>query len=103
MSREDIVKELIDSGLLIKCVDYQLRRQPQHYANRQDIISDAWMWILTYDEEKLIDAANGKHLNALITRYLQNQLFSKTSEYFRKYVKFNNLSDDLNNAKGVQS
>lgn len=93
----------MSTGLLTTCVDYQLKKQPQHYQNRDDIISDAWLWLLTYDAEKLNDAANGKHLNALITRYLQNQLFSKTSEYYRKYIKFNNLSDDLNNAKGVQS
>ena len=53
--------------------------------------------------EKLNDAYLNKHLNALITRYIQNQLFSKTSEYFRKYVKFNNLSNDLRDAEGKES
>ena len=85
------------------CVDYQLKRQPQHYKNRDDILSDAWLWLLTYDMEKLTDAYLNNHLNAMITRYLQNQIFSKTSDYFRKYVKFNTLSEDLSNAKGIQS
>lgn len=103
MSRESIIKDIMDSGLLVTCVDYQLKRQPQHYCNRDDILSDAWLWLLSYDESKLFDAYSNKHLNALITRYLQNQLFSKTSEYYRKYIKFNQLSEDLENAKGVQS
>lgn len=103
MTRQEIIDEINDSNLLTTCVDYQLKKQPQHYKNRDDILSDAWLWLLTYDIEKLTDAYLNNHLNALLTRYIQNQIFSKTSDYFRKYVKFNTLSEDLNNAKGVQS
>ena len=101
MNRDDVIKSIMDSGLLITCVDYQLKRQPQHYEHRGDIIGDAWVWLLTYDEQKLIDAYTNKHLNALITRYLQNQLFSTTSEYYRKYIKLNSISEELSNAKGI--
>lgn len=101
MTRNDIIENIIDSNLLITCVDYQLKKQPQHYQYRDDIINDAYLWLLTYDEDKLIDAAQGKHLNALITRYLQNQLFSKTSEYYRKYIKFDNITEELDNAERI--
>lgn len=103
MNRDTIIQHILDTGLLTTCVDYQLKKQPQHYVNRDDILSDAWLWLLTYDIEKLTNAYLNNHLNAIITRYLQNQIFSKTSDYFRKYVKFNTLSEDLNNAKGIQS
>lgn len=95
MNRQEIIDNILDSGILTTCVDYQLKRQPQHYQYREDILEDAWVWLLTYDEAKLIDAAEGNHINALITRYLQNQLFSKTSEYYRKYIKLNSLSEEL--------
>ena len=103
MNRDTIIQHILNTGLLTTCVDYQLKKQPQHYVNRDDILSDAWLWLLTYDIEKLTNAYLNNHLNAIITRYLQNQIFSKTSDYFRKYVKFNTLSEDLNNAKGIQS
>lgn len=95
MNRQDIIDNILNTGILTTCVDYQLKRQPQHYQYREDILEDAWVWLLTYDEAKLIDAAEGNHINALITRYLQNQLFSKTSEYYRKYIKLNSLSEEL--------
>lgn len=95
MNRQEIIDNILDSGLLVTCVDYQLKKQPQHYQNRADIINDAWYWLLTYNEDKLKDAYEGNHINALITRYLQNQLFSKTSEYYRKYIKLNSLSEEL--------
>ena len=103
MNRDTIIQDILKSGLLVTCVDYQLKRQPQHYQNRADIIQDAWLWLLSYDIEKLTDAYLNNHLNALLTRYIQNQIFSKTSDYYRKYVKLNTLSEDLENAKGVQS
>ena len=103
VERQEIVKDILESGLLTTCVDYQLKKQPQHYENRDDIIQDAWLWLLSYDIQKLNDAYLNKHLNALLTRYIQNQIFSKTSEYFRKYVKLNNLSYDLKDAEGKES
>lgn len=103
MNRQEIIDEIYNSKLLTTCVDYQLKRQPQHYQNRADIIQDAWLWLLSYDIEKLTDAYLNNHLNALLTRYIQNQIFSKTSDYFRKYVKLNTLSEDLENAKRIQS
>ena len=95
MNRQEIIDNILNSGILTTCVDYQLKKQPQHYQYRDDILEDAWVWLLTYDEGKLMDAAEGNHINALITRYLQNQLFSKTSEYYRKYIKLNSLSEEL--------
>lgn len=104
MNRDDIIKYILDSKLLDTCVDYQLKKQPQHYKNRDDIIQDAWMWLLTYDADKLSDAFVNNHLNALLTRYIQNQLFSKTSDYYRRYIKFNNLTENLeSDAERTQS
>lgn len=101
MDRDEIIKSIDESGLLITCVDYQLKKQPQHYANRDDIIQDAWLWLLTYDLEKLWDAYTNKHLNAMITRYLQNQIFSKTSDYWRRYIRFDTITEGMENAKGL--
>ena len=100
--REEVIEYLFKSKLGVTCIDYQLKKQPQHYCNREDIIQELYLWILTYDEEKLWDAYSNNHLNSLITRYLQNQLFSTTSEYYRKYIKFNTITENLENAKGVQ-
>ena len=99
--RDEVIEYLFKSKLGVTCIDYQLKKQPQHYCNREDIIQDLYLWVLTYDEEKLWDAYSNNHLNSLITRYLQNQIFSKTSEYYRKYLKLKDLTEDLTNAKRI--
>lgn len=93
--RNSVVDYLLSSRLLETCVDYQLKRFPSHHLNREDIIQDAWVWVLSYDEDKLIDAYENNHLNALITRYLQNQIYSTTSEYYRRYVRFDETTDEI--------
>lgn len=93
--RDNIIHYLLSSGLLDTCLDYQLKKFPSHHVNKEDILQDAWVWILTYNEDKLIDAFDNKHLNALITRYLQNQIYSTTSEYYRKYVRSEVTTEEI--------
>ena len=99
--RDEVLQYLLKSKLGETCIDYQLKKQPAHYGNRDDIIQDFYMWVLTYDEAKLWDAYTNNHLNSLITRYLQNQIFSKTSEYYRRYIKYYTIMEELENAKGL--
>mgnify|MGYP003297915889 CR=1 FL=1 len=94
-TREDVIKYLEESKLLETCVDYQLKKSPKHFENRDDILQDAWIWILTYDEDKLLNAFDNKHMNALITGYLCRQIHSSTSEYYRKYVRFQEKTTEI--------
>lgn len=94
-SRDEIIAFIQDSRLLETCVDYQLLKFQGNHQNKEDIIQDAWLWLLTYDEAKLNDAYEHKHLNALITRYLQNQINSTTSEYWRRYRRAQVTSDEI--------
>ena len=84
--RNDIIKHLIDTGLAARCVSYQARFEKSPYL-REEILQEMWLWLLTYDEAKLSDAYENGHLNALLTRYLQNQLRSKNSEFYYRYRK----------------
>lgn len=90
----DVVEYLLKSKLIETCVAYQAKNTTQY--TKDDIVQDMWEWVMTYDKEKLIDAHKNKHLNALITGVLRRQLFSKNSPHFRKYKKFDLMTDDLN-------
>lgn len=93
--RDEIINSLQESKLLETCVDYQLKKNPKHYKNREDIIQDAWVWLLTYDEDKLQDAYDNNHMNALITGYLCRQIHSSTSEYYRKYTRYDEDYEEI--------
>lgn len=92
--RKEIVDYLLETGLVDKCVKYQTNRTKNNYL-KEEITQELWLWLLTYDLDKLKDAYDNKHLNALITRYLCNQFHSKNSPFYKYQRKFDLLTDEI--------
>lgn len=93
-TRSDVVDYLLKTNLLRRCVECQVVKMKDKQF-MDDIEQDAWVWIMTYDEEKLINAYTNGHLNALISRYLINNLFSKTSPFYKTYLKQSDREDEI--------
>lgn len=92
--RDEIVKHLLDTGLIEECVKYQTIRSNDVYL-KEELTQECWLWVLGYDLEKLSDAYENGHLNALVTRYLQNQWFSDHSDFHNRYRKRQKLEDEI--------
>lgn len=94
-------KEIVDSHLpLIKrCVDYQFSQSKNSAdkENRDDFFQDLIIILYEYDNEKLNDALSKGEgtLNALITRIIINNIYSKTSKYYRDYKRWPMITDDI--------
>lgn len=61
----------------------------------EDMWQDLIVFLMTYDNEKLNNAHHYNHINALVTRILQNQLYSNHSKFYIDYIKFGAKSDDI--------
>lgn len=92
--RKKIIKEIIDKKLVETCVSYRLNKCKSQYY-KDELEQETWFWLLTYDLDKLKDAYENNHLSALITRFLINQYFSKTSDFFKKFKKYDNSTDEI--------
>ena len=94
-------KEIVDSHLELikKCCDYQFSKTKNKLdqQNRKDFTNDLYLILLDYDNKKLNDALTKGEgtLNALITRILQNNIYSKTSTYYRQYKRHLMKTDDI--------
>lgn len=97
--RNDIIAFISGTSLADRCLSYQTRYITDPFL-REEIRQELWLWLLTYDIEKLSDAYENKHLNALITRYLQNQLFSKNSEF---YYRWRRISEERQTKVGYDA
>ena len=93
--RNEIVDYTIKSGLLRQCVECQVAKSKSDKQWADDIEQEMWMWMLTYDIEKLSDAYENNHLNALISKVLVNQIFSKTSPFHKNYRRYDNITDEI--------
>ncbi len=73
-------------GRLKKTVDHWM-----HYATwetRKDAMQEVYLWLCTYDLDKLQDAYSKGLLNALVTRVIRNWWCTTKSVFTYKYRKY---------------
>lgn len=94
LSNSEIVQIYLDNRLIKTCVECQFSKlKDRQYED--DFFQDLVLILLEYDNEKLNDAHNNNHINALITRIIMNNIYSVTSKYYKNYIKFNSNSDEI--------
>lgn len=89
-------KEIVDSnlGLIRRCVECQVAKT-KSIEDRQNIDDFYHDLIITlYEYPKLVNAYESGHLNALVSRIVINNIFSKTSEYEKKYRKLSRNTEE---------
>lgn len=96
LSNPEIVERI--QPLIDTCISYQTQKFKE-FRYIDDLRQDINLILLEYDNTKMNSMYEENHLNAFITRILVNQLFSKTSPYYRTYKKFLALSDELSTIK----
>ena len=92
-TNREIVDEMLEEDLPRTCLDFQFgklcKADPWKYQYKMDMYQDLILTLLEYDNDKLNDAYRHKHMNALITRILLNNIYSSSSKFYRQYLKFN--------------
>lgn len=94
MTNNDIL--LTNYLLLQKCVKIQMNKYSIDKSMYEDLLQTMSLIILEYDNDKLNNVVKNKHMNAFITAILKNQLYSKTSPFYKKHIQFNKNSLSLN-------
>lgn len=92
--RNEIINFILKTRLVETCVQYRLNK----CTNKDwvlDMVQEVYLWLCEYDIEKLNNAYINNHLSALITRFIINQFFSKTSPFYKKFKKFDLNSDEI--------
>ena len=95
MDRSEILKELL-TGLTEACIYYQTRGLDDYLV--EEITQECWLWLCTYNFDKLRNAYENHHLSALLTRYLQNQIRSSNSAFYKRYRRMQALETELDEA-----
>ena len=63
---------------------------------KQELFQTMSLIILEYDNKKLNNIVEQNHLNAFITGILRNQLYSRSSSFYRDNLRLKNNSISLN-------
>lgn len=97
----EIVERYLKSGLIRTCVECQFAKLKMELGKQQfkeDMFQDLYLILMEYNPEKLKNADENNHMNALITRILINNLWSNSSQFKTRYLKleYNDLDDLIN-------
>lgn len=97
--RQEIIDHIIETGLVEKCVRFQTRGANEYL--KEELTQELWLWLMEYDIDKLGDAYENNHLNALITRWISNQFHSRNSPFHKRYRKWQAMEDGIEKARNV--
>ena len=53
-----------------------------------DLVQEIYLILLEYDRDKINQMIKNKQINFFISRVIMNQVFSCTSDFYKKYVKW---------------
>lgn len=89
MTNTEITELYVKNGLIRKCMLMQFVKMDQPWKNQyiDDLMQDIILYMLTYP--KLSNVHENKHMNAWLTRVIQNNIYSNSSAFWTTYLKYN--------------
>ena len=101
MNKWEIVDELSKDSTVEKIIYKLLPCSKNPFDYPQDLIQDIYLILLNSDENLIVTLYNKEELGFYLLKIARNQLLSKNSPYYTKYIKFRSKSDDLTQANTI--
>lgn len=98
MTKYEVIDIIAREHLVEKIVYKLLPCSKNPFDYPQDLIQDIYLILLNSDENLIVTLYNKEELGFYILRISRNQLLSKNSPYYTKYIKLGAQSDDLTQA-----
>lgn len=98
MTKNEVIEELSRDGVVEKIVYKLLSSSKNRFDAPDDLIQDIYLLLLEKEDELVISLYNKNQLGFYLLKIARNQLLSKNSPYYTKYIKFRANSDDLTQA-----
>ena len=101
MTKWEIVDELSRSNTVEKIIYKLLPASKNRFDCPDDLVQDIYVLLLEKDDDLIIDLYNKGELGFYLLKVARNQLLSKNSPYYTKYIKFRAQSDDITQATNI--
>ena len=98
MTKWEIVDELSRSNTVEKIIYKLLPASKNRFDCPDDLVQDIYVLLLEKDDKLIIDLYNKGEIGFYLLKIARNQLLSKISPYYTKYIKLRANSDDITQA-----
>ena len=101
MTKSDVLDIIAREHLVERIVNKLLSSSKNPFDCPEDLIQDVYLLLLQKDEDLIVNLYNKGELGFYILKVVRNQLLSKNSPYYTKYIKFRAVSDDITQAASI--
>lgn len=99
LTNDKIIDFYVKNGLIETCMMYQFaklgRREAWKLQYSGDLINDIVVIMAEYPNDKLNNIHQNNHMNAWLTRIIQNNIYSNHSKFYTDYLRFNMKTEEI--------
>ena len=98
MTKYDVLDIIAREHLVDRIVTKLLSSSKNPFDCPEDLIQDIYLLLLQKDDDLIVNLYNKDEIGFYLLKIARNQLLSKNSPYYTKYIKLRANSDDLTQA-----
>ena len=101
MTKYEVIDIIAREHLVEKIVNKLLSSSKNPFDCSEDLIQDLYLILLQKDDDLIVNLYNKDEIGFYLLKIARNQLLSKNSPYYTKYIKFKAQSDDITQAANI--
>ena len=98
MTKYEVINIIAREHLVERIVTKLLSSSKNPFDCPEDLIQDIYLLLLQKDDNLIVNLYNKDEIGFYLLKIARNQLLSKNSPYYTKYIKLRANSDDLTQA-----
>ena len=101
MTKYEVINIIAKEHLVERIVNKLLSSSKNPFDCPEDLIQDIYLLLLQKDDDLIVNLYNKDEIGFYLLKIARNQLLSKNSPYYTKYIKFKAQSDDITQAANI--
>ena len=101
MTKYDVLDIIAREHLVEKIVNKLLSSSKNPFDCPEDLIQDLYLILLQKDDDLIVNLYNKDEIGFYLLKIARNQLLSKNSPYYQKYIRLLANSDEINKATNI--
>ena len=101
MTKYEVINIIAREHLVERIVNKLLSSSKNPFDCPEDLIQDIYLLLLQKDDDLIVNLYNKDEIGFYLLKIARNQLLSKNSPYYQKYIRFQSNSDDITQATNI--
>ena len=101
MNKYEVVDIIAREHLVERIVNKLLSSSKNPFDCPEDLIQDIYLLLLQKNDDLIVNLYNKGEIGYYLLKIARNQLISKNSPYYQKYIRFQSNNDDITQATNI--